>query len=193
MGFDIGKFDALIQNLGTSSAAMQKDTTKTYASGWDAIQAKAKSEGAADTDLTSLEGSMKSELASLMGAELGNTAGVKQNQEAVFSEEDISLENMMTELKDVDGIDLDKLREYNKIPLTANPADIDELTEAGFDPELLEILTEETPGVISYVTNAIKDGSANRIQAKTDELNQYGSDADIAGFLDFFGKDIQRA
>ena len=99
----------MLGNLGKASASMQNDTTKidtkselnTYVSGWDAIKAKAESAGAEKADISALEGDMKSELASLMGAEFGKTAGIQgkeKNGNVVFSEEDVSLENMMAML-----------------------------------------------------------------------------------------------
>lgn len=176
--FNINQFSSLLGNLGKASASMQNDTTKidtkselnTYVSGWDAIKAKAESAGAEKADITALEGDMKSELASLMGAEFGKTAGIQgkeKNGNVVFSEEDVSLENMMAMLAPEDGLDIDKLREYNKKPMLSS---IDEqnqevatLQNAGFDSELVNILMDEVPGALKHITNSIKDGSAKRM------------------------------
>ena len=176
--FNINQFSSLLGNLGKTSASMQNDTTKidtkselnTYVSGWDAIKAKAESAGAEQADISALEGDMKSELASLMGAEFGKTAGIQgkeKNGNVVFSEEDVSLENMMAMLAPEDGLDIDKLREYNKKPMLSS---IDEqnqevatLQNAGFDSELVNILMDEVPGALKHITNSIKDGSAKRM------------------------------
>lgn len=176
--FNINQFSSLLGNLGKASASMQNDTTKidtkselnTYVSGWDAIKAKAESAGAEKADISALEGDMKSELASLMGAEFGKTAGIQgkeKNGNVVFSEEDVSLENMMAMLAPEDGLDIDKLREYNKKPMLSS---IDEqnqevatLQNAGFDSELVNILMDEVPGALKHITNSIKDGSAKRM------------------------------
>ena len=180
MGID---FNNLIKNLGHVAANMQNDKTKidtktelnTYVSGWDAIKAKAEAENSANAeakvDIASLEGDMKSELASLMGAEFGKSAGVQNKgdaQKPVFSEDEISLENMMALLAPEDGMDIDKLREYNKKPmLSAESESVDTLTDAGFDSELVEIMVESTPGAVKYISDAIKSGSADRIANDT--------------------------
>ena len=196
MGID---FKALISNLGINAAKMQKDETKidtktelnTYVSGWDAIKAKAEADNitakndAEITDIGELEAEMKSELAGLMGADFGKTAGVENKgtkEKPFFSEEDISLENMMeilanAPLEEADGIDMKKLEEYNKKPMISSWAEqtaMDEMTEFGFDQELTEIIMEQTPGAVKYISDAIKSGSANRItdnviQAEKDE------------------------
>ena len=135
MGID---FNNLIANLGKASANMQNDKTKidtkselnAYVSGWDAIKAKAEKSNKAiqngedtaydNVNISDLEQTMKSELANLMGADFGKSAGVKaekQNNEVVFSEDEISLENMMSLLAPEDNLDIDKLREFNKKPM----------------------------------------------------------------------------
>lgn len=176
--FNINQFSSLLGNLGKASASMQNDTTKidtkselnTYVSGWDAIKAKAESAGAEKADISALEGDMKSELASLMGAEFGKTAGIQgkeKNGNVVFSEEDVSLENMMAMLAPEDGLDIDKLREYNKKPMLSSVEEQNQevatLQNAGFDSELVNILMDEVPGALKHITNSIKDGSAKRM------------------------------
>lgn len=176
--FNINQFSSLLGNLGKASASMQNDTTKidtkselnTYVSGWDAIKAKAESAGAEKADISALEGDMKSELASLMGAEFGKTAGIQgkeKNGNVVFSEEDVSLENMMAMLAPEDGLDIDKLREFNKKPMLSSVEEQNQevatLQNAGFDSELVNILMDEVPGALKHITNSIKDGSAKRM------------------------------
>jgi len=202
-GFDINNFGSLISNLGKTAASLEKDQTKidtkselnTYVSGWDAIKAKAEADGAQQADISALEGDMKSELASLMGAEFGKSAGVnakEENGKAVFSDEDISLENMMAMLEPEDDMDINKLREYNKIPLATQAEEtqaMETLTEAGFDPELVDVLVDETPGAIRHITDAIKSGKADRI-ALDAAMYDYGkskTDADIIGSIRYFG------
>ena len=203
-GFDINNFASLINNLGKASANMQNDKTKidsksemnAYVSGWDAIKSKAEATGAQASDISSLEGNMKLELASLMGAEFGQTAGLNKKEEngkAVFSTEEISLENMMSLLEPEDGLDIGKLREYNKQPVASLAEAIDgvyELTEAGFDNELIQVMMDETPGAIRHITDAIKSGSADRI-AQNSQLFDEGKnpiDADIIGSMRYFGQ-----
>ena len=175
MGFDINNFGSMISNLGKASAKMQKDETKidtkselnAYVSGWDAIKASAEKAGAEAGDISALEGNMKSELANLMGAEFGQAAGAKKTSDgSAFSAEEISLENMMSLLEPEDGLDIGKLREYNKQPVATLDDAIDgviELTEAGFDNDLVQVLMDETPGAIKHITNSIKTGKAQRI------------------------------
>ena len=201
MGFDINNFGSMISNLGKASAKMQKDETKidtkselnAYVSGWDAIKASAEKAGAEAGDISALEGNMKSELASLMGAEFGQAAGAKKTSDgSAFSAEEISLENMMSLLEPEDGLDIGKLREYNKQPVATLDDAIDgviELTEAGFDNDLVQVLMDETPGAIKHITNSIKTGAADRIGANVSDLGEY-SDGDkekltLAGILPF--------
>ena len=78
-----------------------------------------------------------------MGAEFGKTAGVnKTSDESLFTADEISLENMMSLLEPEDGLDIAKLREYNKKPVESLDDAIDgvyELTNAGFDNELVQV------------------------------------------------------
>ena len=186
MDFNINQFSSLLNNLGKASAKMQNDENKidtkselnAYVSGWDAIKAKAESAGAEQTDISSLEGDMKSELASLMGADFGKSAGVQgkeQNNEVVFSEDEISLENMMALLAPEDGLDIDKLREFNKKPMLSSVEERNEeistLQNAGFDSELVAVLMDETPGALKHITNSIKTGPATRVQNSIETLD----------------------
>lgn len=186
--FNINQFSSLLGNLGKASASMQNDTTKidtkselnTYVSGWDAIKAKAESAGAEKADISALEGDMKSELASLMGAEFGKTAGIQgkeKNGNVVFSEEDVSLENMMAMLAPEDGLDIDKLREYNKKPMLSSVEEQNQevatLQNAGFDSALVNIMMDEVPGALKHITNSIKDGSAKRIVNEISDSEKY--------------------
>ena len=198
MGFDINNFGSMISNLGKASAKMQKDETKidtkselnAYVSGWDAIKASAEKAGAEAGDISALEGNMKSELASLMGAEFGQAAGAKKTSDgSAFSAEEISLENMMSLLEPEDGLDIGKLREYNKQPVATLDDAIDgviELTEAGFDNDLVQVLMDETPGAIKHITNSIKTGKAQRISQEVsgfDGLAQNREQLDTAYLL----------
>lgn len=186
--FNINQFSSLLGNLGKASASMQNDTTKidtkselnTYVSGWDAIKAKAESAGAEKADISALEGDMKSELASLMGAEFGKTAGIQgkeKNGDVVFSEEDVSLENMMAMLAPEDGLDIDKLREYNKKPMLSSVEEQNQevatLQNAGFDSALVNIMMDEVPGALKHITNSIKEGSAKRIGNEISDSDKY--------------------
>lgn len=193
MGIDFGK---LIGNLGTTAASMQNDKSKidtktelnTYVSGWDAIKAKAQSENAKEAnvneqvDIGTLEAEMKSELAGLMGAEFGKSAGVENKgteNKPLFSEDEISLENMMSLLSTEDGLDIDKLREENKKPMLSTNEEqsaVDDMNEFGFDAELTDILMETAPGAVKYVSNAIKSGRAKAI---ADNVNEF--ERDITG------------
>lgn len=192
MGID---FNGLIKNLGTTAAKLQNNKEKidtktelnTYVSGWDAIKAKAVAENAQAatedaTNIQELEGQMKSELASLMGAEFGQTAGVQNKgtaEEPVFSDEDISLENMMSLLEPEDGLNIQKLREYNSKPLEGGFAagEVTTMADFGFDLDLVEILMDTAPKAVRYIADAIKNGSADRI---TDIVHQQEYDVDGA-------------
>ena len=186
--FNINQFSSLLGNLGEKSASMQNDTTKidtkselnTYVSGWDAIKAKAESAGAEKADISALEGDMKSELASLMGAEFGKTAGIQgkeKNGNVVFSEEDVSLENMMAMLAPEDGLDIDKLREYNKKPMLSSVEEQNQevatLQNAGFDSTLVNIMMDEVPGALKYITDSIENGSEKRIGNDISDSDKY--------------------
>ncbi len=196
-GFDINNFGSMISNLGKATAGLQNDESKidtkselnAYVSGWDAIKETAEKQGANTVDIASLEGDMKTELAGLLGAEFGEKAQVAKNDKAVFSAEEISLENMMALLKEEDGLSLDKLREYNKMPLATLDESINgvyEMTEAGFSNELIQVMLDEVPGAVKYITNSIKDGSANRIGDSAqvlDENAQKSWQLDILGYI----------
>ena len=184
--FNINQFSSLLGNLGKASASMQNDTTKidtkselnTYVSGWDAIKAKAESAGAEKADISALEGDMKYELASLMGAEFGKTAGIQgkeKNGNVVFSEEDVSLENMMAMLAPEDGLDIDKLREFNKKPMLSSVEEHNEeistLQNVEFDSDFVAVFMDETPGALKHITNSIKTGSATRVQNSIETLD----------------------
>lgn len=190
----------LISELGINAAKQSNDKSKIdtkselnlFTSGFEAIQNKAKSEGADDMDLHTLDVRMRSEVADLLGVEFGQTAGNEaiQNEkgEYGFSSEEISLENMMSLLSEEDNIDMDKLREYNQKPMLSEVDSVDRLTNAGFSEELTDILMEETPGAVRYITNSIKDGSMNRIEEKTKDLEEkYGIDPEqqnIGAFME---------
>lgn len=193
MGID---FNNLIANLGRTAAKLQNNQNKidsktelnTYVSGWDAIKAKAEAENKSvdnNIDINNLEATMKSELASLMGAEFGNTAGVQNKgtaKEPMFSDEEISLENMMALLEPEDGLDINKLREQNKKPMLSSGAnEVEAMTKYGFDPELTNIVMEQTPGAMKYISDAIKSGRADAIANDTAEFGE-GNEA-VANFL----------
>lgn len=186
---DLSKLSQLgnmISELGVNAAKQDKDKSKIdtkgelnlFTSGYEAIQNRAISEGADEMDLHTLEVRMKGEVADMLGVDFGQTAGVEsvQNEkgEYGFSSEEISLENMMSLLSEEDGIDMDKLREYNKKPIMSmSEVDaVDRLTDAGFSEELTDILMEETPGVVRYITNSIKDGSKERIEKNIENNNR---------------------
>lgn len=203
-GFDINNFGSMISNLGKATAGMQnneseidtKSELNTYVSGWDAIKANAEKQGATTADIASLEVDMKVELAGLLGAEFGEKAQVAKNDKAAFSAEEISLENMMALLEGEDDLNIEKVREYNKVPLATLDEAIDgvyEMTEAGFSNELIQVMLDETPGAVKYITNSIKNGSAARISESTqvrDEYAQKSWQLDILGYIqeDSFNK-----
>ena len=199
MGID---FNNLIHNLGKTAANMQNNKDKidtktelnTYVSGWDAIKSKAEVENSQnnnDVDVSTLEATMKSELASLMGAEFGNTAGVENKgtaEKPVFSEEDISLENMMALLSPEDGLDINKLREQNKKPVLSNMStDVEQMNDFGFDPELTNLLMETEPGAVKYISDAIKSG---RGEAITKDVAEFGEGNEALGYFMLDNKDF---
>lgn len=203
---DLSKLNQLgdmISALGTVSASMQNNKEKidtkaelnAFVSGWDAIQSKAKLEDADVYDMHTLEVRMKGELSDLLGVDLGTSAGVTpvQNEkgEYGFSSDEISLENMMSLLAPEDGLDIDKLREYNEIPVVSVDGaaqDIETMSSAGFSEELTEILMDEMPGAVRHITNSIKEGRAQVIEENIQRLrDQYGDDVDtvnIGAFME---------
>lgn len=203
-GFDINSFGSMISNLGKATAGMQNNESEIdtksefYVSGWDAIKANAEKQGATTADLASLEVDMKTELAGLLGAEFGEKANVAKNEEAAFSAEEISLENMMALLEGEDDLSIDKVREYNKIPLATLDEAIDgvyEMTEAGFSNELIQVMLDETPDAVKYITNSIKDGSASRITSSTQVRDEYAEkpwQMDILGYIQDDSFDIKK-
>ena len=194
------QFGNMISELGVNAAKQSNDKSKIdtkselnlFTSGWDAIQSKAKSEGADDMDMYNLDVQMRGEMADLLGVDFGNKVGLEQKEnyfgEVAFDQDEISLENMMSLLSEEDGIDMAKLREYNEKPMMSEVDSVDRLTDAGFSEELTDILMEETPGAVRYITNSIKDGSMERIEAKTAKLAEdYGIDPDqqnIGAFME---------
>ncbi|GEM_PF-6864245 len=185
-------FNDLLRNLGNVSAKITNDgahdNTKidskaelnSYVSGWDAIKAKADKQNAdakvnnksAETvDVASLESDMKSELASLMGAEFKSQAKVetKTNNDgkAVFANDENVLEEMMSVLaKETDGVDLKALREYNKKGIGfAEDIDAPEvLAAAGFEPEMVNVLLDEMPGALVHIKHSIQNNTPKRFE-----------------------------
>lgn len=115
-------------------------------------------------------------ISSLMGASFSaNVKGEEQNNKVVFSEDEISLENMMAMLAPEDGLDIDKLREFNKKPMLSSVEEQNQevatLQNAGFDSALVNISMDEVPGALKHITNSIKTGSATRVQNSIETLD----------------------
>ena len=199
MGID---FKALIKNFGVSVSKMQNDKNKidtkaeynNYVSGWDAIKAQAEKNNeqvydvSDKVDIDEVEAEMKSELAGLMGADFGRTTEAKNKANAekpVFSDEEISLENMMALLSPDDDIDIDKLREQNKKPMLSamgEKSEISNMREFGFDNDLTEIILEQAPDAIKYISDAISSGRADAIRDNMVEFER-----DITGAKNILG------
>ena len=115
-------------------------------------------------------------ISSLMGASFSaNVKGEEQNNEVVFSEDEISLENMMAMLAPEDGLDIDKLREFNKKPMLSSVEEHNEeistLQNVDFDSEFAAVVMDEVPGALKHITNSIKTGSFARVQDRIETLD----------------------
>ena len=115
-------------------------------------------------------------ISSLMGASFSaNVKGKEQNNEVVFSEDEISLENMMAMLAPEDGLDIDKLREFNKKPMLSSVEEHNEeistLQNVDFDSEFAAVVMDEIPAALKHITNSIKTGSATRVQNSIETLD----------------------
>ena len=190
MGID---FSNLIKNLGAAAAGMSgktdkidsKHELKSFVSGWDQIKADAKADanksGIVDLQANAqtqaeIDALAKAELNEIMGLDfakkdIGIQKKIDVQKGAVFSDEDISLENLMSLLGD--DVDASRVAEHSKKPMLSSASEsVDELTNAGFDHELLSELIDVEPGAIKYMSNAIKDGSAARIADETAQMEK---------------------
>ena len=208
MGIDFNGFNNLIGKLGQAKAIegdLEKIDTKkelnAFITGWDAIKSKADTQNSqAKTndeivDVNQLEQNMKSELAGLMGADFGEKANLKNQgtkEKPLFSDDEISLEKIMEVLsmspvEGSDGINLAKLREYNKVAMQTAPwLVMSGLEEFGFDPELIDVIIDKSPNTLEYISNSIKDGSAKNISSfavAADEYAKDSKDLNILGYI----------
>ncbi|MBO6271952.1 hypothetical protein J6O48_04140 [bacterium] len=197
---DFNGFQNLIHNLGLSAARIEnnkfdidsKSEVSAFIAGAEECKTKElnKEQGVIEVGSEAeLDQIMKKELASLMGADFGTTkAGLKQhvdeNGKAKFSEEDLSLENLMSLLEPEEGLNIDQVREYSKKPMLSSASEInplEELEKLGMNEADAQVLMNTVPGAMKFITDAIKDGSAKRITNYMTELG-YGNEA-IGGFM----------
>ena len=209
--FDFGKFENLIGKLDKAKSVEGDlnhiDTKKElnlFVTGFDAIKKNAEIEGATETDLDKLEAAMKDELSNIMDVKFGEKAGQKEeNGKVVFNESDDVLADMMNILaqspvEGSDGIDINKLRAYNKKVMQKRLEEKDEeiktmpwavmngLEKFGFDQELIDVIVDESPATLDYISNAIKTGSAKNISNYAQAADEYANntmDMDILGYI----------
>ena len=199
MGIDFNKYTDLLGKL-SKAKSIEGDLTKVdtkkelnvFMTGYDTIKKDAEINGANETELDKLEGAMKEELSAIMGANFAQKAGQKvENGKVVFDESEDILAEMVNILaqstQGTDGIDAKKLREYNKKSVDTAPwLVMDGLKDFGFDNELIDVMIEQTPDTINYVSNAIKDGSARNISMQATAADEYAHDTkdmDILGYI----------
>lgn len=202
---DFNAFQNLIHNLGLSAARIEnnkqdidsKSEVSAFTVGYEEAkrQELAKDNGVSEVGTEAeLDNIMKKELASLMGATFGTEkAGLKQhvneNGKAVFSADDISLDNMLALLEPEEGLNVEQVKEYSKKPMLSNVQDsnpLDELSKLGMDAKDAEVLMNTVPGAMKFITDAIKDGSAKRI---TDYMNELGAGNEAIGSLIFANRE----
>lgn len=202
---DFNAFQNLIHNLGLSAARIEnnkqdidsKSEVSAFTVGYEEAkrQELAKDNGVSEVGTEAeLDNIMKKELASLMGATFGTEkAGLKQqvneNGKAVFSADDISLDNMLALLEPEAGLNVEQVKEYSKKPMLSNVQDsnpLDELSKLGMDAKDAEVLMNTVPGAMKFITDAIKDGSAKRI---TDYMNELGAGNEAIGSLIFANRE----
>lgn len=198
--FDFGKFENLIGKLDKAKSVEGDlnhiDTKKElnlFVTGFDAIKKNAEIEGATETDLDKLEAAMKDELSNIMDVKFSEKAGQKEeNGKVVFNESDDVLADMMNILaqspvEGSDGININKLRAYNKKVMQTMPwAVMNGLEEFGFDQELIDVIVDESPATLDYISNAIKTGSAKNISNYAQAADEYANntmDMDILGYI----------
>ena len=196
MGID---FNGLIKNLAQVSAKItkgkdfndktidSKDELFTYMTGVQGIKNQANVEGADFTE-ADVEKAAKAELQQCLDYSFGTKElGIEDvNQDAAFSEDEISLENLMSYLDE--NVDTDKIAKYNEKGLTdADSVEaMSALEKADFDPELVNILVNDDSiaGAVKYI---VKDILSNRAESITKSVIDFnglaytdaGYDSDI--------------
>ena len=197
MGID---FNGLIRNLSDTSKRISKgkdneriDTKEelfTFMTGVDALKNKAKADNKAVTE-ADVEAMAKAELSEVLDIEIGREAGLDNNTTMnVFTEEEISLENLMSYLDE--NVDMDKVEKYNERGIISGHEEMQAvvtLGEAGFEGEMIELLVddESLAGAVRYIVRDIASGSAQRISKNSDTLTsetETPEQADIAGLLE---------
>jgi len=197
MGID---FNGLIRNLSDTSKRISqgkdneridtKEELFTFMTGVDALKNKAKADNKEITE-ADVEAMAKAELSEVLDIEIGREAGLDNNTTMnVFTEEEISLENLMSYLDE--NVDMDKVEKYNERGIISGHEEMQAvvtLGEAGFEGEMIELLVddESLAGAVRYIVRDIASGSAQRISKNSDTLTsetETPEQADIAGLLE---------
>lgn len=197
MGID---FNGLIRNLSDTSKRISqgkdneridtKEELFTFMTGVDALKNKAKADNKEITE-ADVEAMAKAELSEVLDIEIGREAGLDNNTTMnVFTEEEISLENLMSYLDE--NVDMDKVEKYNEKGIISGHEEMQAvvtLGEAGFEGEMIELLVddESLAGAVRYIVRDIASGSAQRISKNSDTLTsetETPEQADIAGLLE---------
>lgn len=199
MGID---FNGLFRNLANTSKRISqgenlsneridtKEELFTFMTGLDGIKNKAKAEKS-DMSEADIEAMAKAELSEVLDIQIGRDAGLDNNTTMnVFTEEEISLENLMSYLDE--NIDMEKVEKYNEKGVISGYEEMQavvKLGEAGFEGEMLEILIddESLAGAVRYIVRDIASGSADRISKNADNITsdtETSEQADMAGLLE---------
>ena len=156
-----------------------KEELFTFMTGLDAIKNQAKVQNAEVTE-AEVEAAAKSELSEVLDLKLGRDAGLENNTTmSIFTDEEISLENLMSYLDDnIEVTDKAKIEKYNELGTVANDPElraVDTLSEAGFDEDLINVLIndESVAGAMRFVVKDIISGNAERIGKTSEEDTAY--------------------
>ena len=205
MGIDFNNLGKVFENIANASAKITNDDKKdvinnaqelfTYKTSVDAVKNQAEISGEATVE--EVEAAAKKELSKVMDYSFGETAGLEdKNQDGVFSEDEISLESLMSYLDD--NIDMEKVKEYNDKGIVAQDSElkaVDTLTDAGFDSDLVELLVNDSAisGAVRYIVKDILSGTADRMFTALNQDDEYtqndDKNAEIIGFARFIGED----
>lgn len=205
MGIDFNNLGKVFENIANASAKITNDDKKdvinnaqelfTYKTSVDAVKNQAEISGEATVE--EVEAAAKKELSKVMDYSFGETAGLEdKNQDGVFSEDEISLESLMSYLDD--NIDMEKVKEYSDKGIVAQDSElkaVDTLTDAGFDSDLVELLVNDSAisGAVRYIVKDILSGTADRMFTALNQDDEYtqndDKNAEIIGFARFIGED----
>ena len=182
--FDAGNlfksFFANPEKLNGMSNNEKKPEVNSYVSGWDAVNAQKADEAKASDFVEDVS------MASLMGAEFGKTTAPESvNKDAVFSDEEVSLENLMSLLDD--DVDREKLARHN-----AKGTDYGRIVSSGIDSDFAHTVADGLESDVNiekfsaYNSDPINDRQ-NGVKKNPEE---FGDEVAIASMLFALSDDI---